>query len=177
MGQLGAGTDPGGIRRVKNDRLGSAAELRSDLKIGVRWTHGVAFKTGPAHRTIVVDGHSKEGQSPPELLLSALATCTAVDVVLILAKRRTPVASLEVDVIAERKDESPRRLVRAHLGYRITGAGIERVHAERAIERAVTKYCTVRDTMDPEMPVTWSLELSATQFPESMPEFGEKNPR
>ena len=26
----------------------------------------------------------------------------------------------------------------------------------RAIELAVTKYCTVRDTLDPEMPVTWS---------------------
>ena len=69
---------------------------------------------------------------------------------------------MEMDVIAERKDGTPRRLLKAHLGYRITGNGIERVHAESAIAKAVTKYCTVRDTLDPDMPITWSLELSAT---------------
>lgn len=148
---------------MKNDRPGLASELRADLRMGLRWTHELVFEAGTAGRApVIVDGHSRAGQSPPELLLSALASCVSVDVVLILAKRRTPVASLEVDVIAERKPESPRRLVKAHLSYRISGAGIERVHAERAIERSVVKYCTVRDTLDPDMPVTWSLELSAT---------------
>jgi len=148
---------------VKNDRPGSASELRADLKISVKWTHNLVFETRAAGRApLLVDGNSKEGHSPPETLLCALAACTAVDVVLILAKRRTPVASLEMDVIAERKDETPRRLIKAHLSYRITGAGVERVHAEAAIEKSVVKYCTVRDTLDPEMPITWSLELSAT---------------
>ena len=81
--------------------------------------------------------------------------------VLILEKRRTPIAALEMEVIAERAPESPRRLTKVHLAYRITGPGIERSHAERAIEKGVTKYCTVRDTLDPDMPVTWSLDLSA----------------
>jgi putative redox protein len=36
------------------------------------------------------------------------------------------------------------------------------VHAERAIELAVTKYCSVRDSLDPNMPVTWSLELNGS---------------
>jgi putative redox protein len=148
---------------VKHDRPGSASELRADLKIGVRWTGGVRFEAGAAVRPLLhVDGDSKTGQSPPETLLCALATCTAVDVVLILQKRRTPVASMELDVVAERKDANPRRLVKAHLGYRIAGKGITRADAESAIEKAVTKYCTVRDTLDPDMPVTWSLELSAT---------------
>jgi putative redox protein len=86
----------------------------------------------------------------------------SVDVVLILAKRRTPVTAMELKVIAERAANTPRRLVKVHLGYHITGKGIERVHAESAIEKAVVKYCTVRDSMDPELPVTWSLDLSAT---------------
>jgi putative redox protein len=80
--------------------------------------------------------------------------------VLILQKRRTPVESFEMDVIAERAEGTPRRLMKAHLAYRIRGRGIEREHALHAIELAVTKYCTVRDTLDPEMPVTWSLELA-----------------
>jgi putative redox protein len=163
MGERRARADQSGDGTLKNDRPGSADELRPDLRIGVRWTGGVGFDAGPAGRPpLHIDGDSNGAPSPPETLLCALATCAAVDVVLILHQRRTPVTSLEMDVIAERKEGTPRRFVRAHLGYRITGAGIERVHAESAIEKAVTKYCTVRDTLDPDMPVTWSLELSAT---------------
>jgi putative redox protein len=146
---------------VKRDGPGSASALRADLKIGVRWTGGLGFDAGPSGRaTLHIDGDSKGAPSPPETLLCALATCAAVDVVLILEKRRTPVASLEMEVIAERKDGAPRRLVKAHLGFRISGPGIERDQALRAIELSVTKYCTVRDTLDPEMPVTWSMELA-----------------
>jgi putative redox protein len=49
--------------------------------------------------------------------------------------------------------------VRIHLAYRMRGAGVERAHAERAIELAITKYCSVRDSLDPAIPVEWSLEL------------------
>lgn len=148
---------------MTQDGPGEPGALRADLRVGVRWTSGVCFEAGPAGRqTLRIDGDSQGTPSPPEALLCALGTCTAVDVVLILEKRRTPVTSLEMDVIAERADATARRLTKAHLAYRITGPGIEREHALRAIELAVTKYCTVRDTLDPEMPVTWSLELSAT---------------
>ena len=43
---------------------------------------------GPSAR---FDGSGESGQTPPDALLSALATCSAVDLVDILAKRRTPV--------------------------------------------------------------------------------------
>ena len=98
----------------------------------------------------------------PELndLVSSLAACTAVDVVDILAKRRTPVEALVIDAEAERFSGTPGKLVGARLTYRLRGAGIERAHAERAIELAVTKYCSVRDSLDPAIPVTWSVELA-----------------
>jgi putative redox protein len=37
---------------------------------------------------------------------------------------------------------------------------IERVHAERAIDLSVSKYCSVRNSLDPEMPIEWVLELN-----------------
>jgi putative redox protein len=46
------------------------------------------------------------------------------------------------------------------LEYVVTGAGIERVHAERAIELAVTKYCSVRDSLSREIGIEWTLELN-----------------
>ena len=146
---------------MKNDRVGTPDEVRADLTVGVQWKGAWTFDAGrPNGPTIHIDGNSKEGPSPPETLLASLATCTAVDVVEMLTKRRTPPATLDVTITAERKAEVPRRVTRAHLAYKIRGAGIDHTQTMRAIELAVTRYCTVRDTMDPEMAVTWSLELS-----------------
>ncbi len=105
------------------------------------------------------DGGGESGQSPADALLSALASCSSIDVVDILAKRRTPVESLEVNVIGERVDTIPRRFKHITLQFRIGGTGIERDQAERAIMLAVTKYCTVRDSLRPDIVVDWTLEL------------------
>ena len=143
-----------------NDRPGAANDVRADLKLGLTWTGDWRFsarKEGAP--SILIDGRATDGPSPPETLLASLASCTAVDVVEILTKRRTPPTALDIDVRAERAAGMPRRVTKVHLGYRIVGAGIDRGQAERAIELAVTKYCTVRDSLDPTMPVTWSLDL------------------
>jgi putative redox protein len=112
---------------------------------------------GPVAR---IDGHGVSGQGPVDTLLSALATCSAMDVVGILKKQRTPVNSLEVEVVGTRQDASPRRLRHVLLIFRISGDGIERERALKAIELSVTKYCSVRDSLDPNIPVEWELELT-----------------
>ena len=161
MGQLGARAYRSWDESVKYDRPGSASEVRADLTVGAQWKGGWMFDAGKAGvPTVRIDGKSIEGPSPPETLLISLATCTAIDVVEMLNKRKTPPATLDVTTTAERKVESPRRVTRAHLAYKITGEGIDHTQTMRAIELAVTRYCTVRDTMDPEMAITWSLELS-----------------
>ena len=62
-------------------------------------------------------------------------------------------------MIGTREDASPRRLKHVLLLFRISGAGIEREQALKAIELSVTKYCSVRDSLDPNIPVEWELEL------------------
>lgn len=109
--------------------------------------------------SIRIDGNRDAGPSPVDTLLGSLAACTGIDVVDILAKRRTPVAGMSVNVIGDRANATPSRVTKVLLEFRIRGKGIERVHAERAIELAVTKYCSVRDTLDPNMPIEWSLHL------------------
>jgi putative redox protein len=148
---------------MKNDRPGSASEVRADLRVGLNWVGDLRFDVGPAGRApYTIDGDSKAGHSPPETLLDALAACVTVDVVLILQKMRMPPTSVSCDVTAERRPEQPRRLIKAHLHYKIAGEGIVEERAMHAIDLSVTKHCTVRETLDPEMPVTWSLDLSAS---------------
>jgi putative redox protein len=106
-----------------------------------------------------IDASGKTGQSPVDTLLSALATCTASDVVDILEKRRTPIESLQIDVVGERVDTVPRRFKHIKLTFHISGNGIEREHAERAIELSVNKYCSVRDSLSRDIVVEWKLDL------------------
>jgi putative redox protein len=136
------------------------AGVKPPQKIIAVWKGEQEFDTskigGPTSR---IDGHGVSGQGPMETLLSALATCSAMDVVGILRKQRTPATSLEVEVTGTRHNASPRRLKHALLLFRISGPGIEREQALKAIELSVTKYCSVRDSLDPAVSVEWDVEL------------------
>jgi putative redox protein len=107
-----------------------------------------------------LDGSAQTGQTPPDALLSALAACSGIDVVDILGKRRTPVEKLSIEVEGERRSEVPRRFVRLSVIYHVDGAGIERLHAERAVQLAFDKYCSVAATFAPDITVETTVVLN-----------------
>ena len=128
--------------------------------IHVEWVGGHRFEAGrPNGPTARLDGEGETGQSPPEALLSALSTCISYDVIDILAKQRTPIESLEIDVVGERVNTVPRRYKHITLNFRIGGKGIEKEQALRAIELSATKYCSVRDSLKADLEVEWTVEL------------------
>jgi putative redox protein len=147
---------------LKDTSFTMPVQGKPPARVQVTWDgeHRFDGRRASGGPSIRMDASGETGPGPVDTLLCALAGCTAVDVVDILAKRRTPVSALTVDVEGERFAGMPARVTKMHLAYRIVGADVERVHAERAIELAVTKYCSVRDSLDPNMPVTWSLELN-----------------
>lgn len=118
----------------------------------MQWVGGHAFEGGREGRPmILLDGDGVRGPGPVETLLLALAGCTGYDIVDILEKRRTPVQSMAIGVVGERFDGVPARVTKIVMTYDIGGDGIEQVHAERAVELAVQKYCSVRDSLDPNL--------------------------
>jgi putative redox protein len=128
--------------------------------IEVDWTGGSEFD---AHRTggpkIHVDGDAKTAPSPVDVLLAALATCAATDVVTILQKQRTPVKGLHVAVEADRMESTPRRLAAAVLHFTLRAPGTTAAKAARAVELSVTKYCSVRSSLIADAAVTWTIDL------------------
>ena len=97
------------------------------------------------------------------LLALPLAACTSEDVLTILDKRRTPAKRLEIEVEGLRAKATPARLTHVHLRYVVDGEGIDRANTLRAIELAVTKYCSVRDSLDKSIQVDWSLVLNGSE--------------
>ena len=134
---------------------------RPPSRIHVSWDGEQRFTAGkPGESTLLMDGTSTAAQSPPDALLSALGGCTGIDAVEILAKRRTPVSRFEIEIEGERVDSVPRRFTHIRLTYTIEGAGIEREHAERALDLSITKYCTVRDSLRQDITIEWTLVLN-----------------
>ena len=120
------------------------------ITVRATWAGEHRFDTGrPGGPTARFDGSAKSGQNPVDALVSALATCTGIDVVDILGKRRTPPDQLVVDAFAERRPTHPRRVEHVRLTFTVDGAGIDIQQTDRAIALALEKYCSVAATLAP----------------------------
>ena len=141
--------------------LTKSTKVHAPNVVHAKWLGEQRFESGrpngPAFR---VDGTGATAQSPVDAVLSALASCVSIDVAEILAKRRTPASRLEITVTGNRVETSPRRLTAIRLDFAIDGDGIERSHAERAIDLGLNKYCSVRDSLANDMLYNWSLTLN-----------------
>lgn len=124
------------------------------------WKGGLLYEAGIGERTHLIDGNSNTAPSPVETLLSSLGTCAASDVVDILGKQRTPVERMEVDVVAVRRAEFPRRVMSVEVTLTIHGAGIEREKAERAMALSIEKYCTVAASLAGDIELTSIIVLN-----------------
>jgi putative redox protein len=127
--------------------------------IEVFWEGEKRYRGGPeGGPTMVLDGDREVAPSPVDSLLVALAACSAIDVVEILAKRRTPAAALRVRVDFSRAAEPPRRLTDVHLRFTVSTLS-ERVHVERAVELSFQKYCSVASSLAPDTRLGWEVEM------------------
>jgi putative redox protein len=127
------------------------------------WKGGLLYEAGVGGRTQLIDGNSKQAPSPVETFLGSVGTCAASDVVEILAKQRTPIERMLVDVIGVRRAEFPRRVMSLELMLTIDGKGIERDKAERAMALSIEKYCTVAASLAGDIDLTTIIVLNGQQ--------------
>jgi putative redox protein len=118
------------------------------MKSSIRWIDGIQFvaEVGSGH-AIVVDGSPDHGgrntgARPMELVLAGAASCTAIDVVLMLKKSRQNVTSFSVDADAERAAEDPKVFTAIKLIFRVSGKAIDIAAVERAVKLSKEKYCS-----------------------------------
>lgn len=119
--------------------------------------YDVARPGGPA---TTIDATGEAGTGPVDTVLGALGACSAIDVEDYLVKRRTPPERLAVTVRGTRRAGIPRRIIGVHLEFAIDGAGIEPVHAERAVTLAVERYCSVAASLAPDIAIERSVVVN-----------------
>ncbi len=77
-----------------------------------------------------------------ELVLLSLASCTAMDVVAILGKKKQKYTSFEIGIDSEKSQGHPKVFTKIHLNYIFTGDVGEKA-VVRAIELSMEKFCSV----------------------------------
>ncbi|WP_114749271.1 OsmC family protein [Pleomorphovibrio marinus] len=97
------------------------------------------------------DGEGKRHQSPMELLLSALAGCSAVDAVQMMKKKRRTITSFETEAIGERREGIPAYYTAIHLSFILTSPDATEEEFAKVIKLAVEKYCSVASSLKPEI--------------------------
>lgn len=111
------------------------------------------------HSVVLSTPDDGVGMKPSELLLVALAACTAVDVVEILSKKRTPPSSLEIQVSGEQDADPPWTFRKIQLKYILKGKGLTEKAVEQAIHLSEQKYCSVSATVRGVAEITWDYEI------------------
>ncbi|MGD9097403.1 MAG: OsmC family protein [Desulfobacterales bacterium] len=115
----------------------------------VRWVEGMQFvgMDSGGHSVVLSGDDPQAGVRPSEMLLVALASCTAVDVVEIMAKKRKPLRALEIVISGERDPEPPWPYRRIEIHYRLSGEGLTEKAVSQAIALSSEKYCSVAATV------------------------------
>jgi len=94
-------------------------------------------------RSFAFDDPPEGGLGPVETVLTALAACTAMDVISIALKKRQPVVTYRVHVRGEQRMEYPQVFTRIDLVHEVDGPGVSTAAIARCIELSATKYCPV----------------------------------
>jgi putative redox protein len=131
----------------------------------VRWLnerHFVGIDSG-GHSVVLSGQKNGIGVSPSQMLLVALAACSAVDVVGILEKKRKKLNLLEVITSGEQDPEPPWAYRKIHVRYRIGGEGLTDKAVAQAIDLSHEKYCSVAATVRGIAQITTEYEIVAPE--------------
>jgi putative redox protein len=117
----------------------------------VKWLDKLEFVgTDSTKHSLVMSSQDEEnatGLKPSDLLLLALAGCTAVDVITIMRKKRQAVTGLEINVQGEQDENPPWTFRHMHLEYVVRGKGLSEKGLAQAIQLSEEKYCSVKNTL------------------------------
>ena len=131
----------------------------------VQWIGGQQFVgVGPSGHALAMDSDrsSNTGPGPMELLLMALGACTATDIVIILAKKRQKLQSLEVVCSGERAVDPPQVWTKLEILFRLRGK-VEESGIQQAIQLSEEKYCSVSATLKKTAELSWRYEILAPE--------------
>jgi len=118
-------------------------------EISCQWHNNLKFETKVNGHSIILDvdenmGGKNEGPRPKPLLLSSLAGCTGIDVIMILKKMRIEPSWFNIVVEGDLTDEEPSYYKNITIIYEFKNSDdLDHNKIEKAVKLSEEKYCGV----------------------------------
>jgi len=104
-------------------------------------------------------GGGNKAMRPMEMVLSAVASCSSIDIVMILKKQRQRLDDIQVTVEGKRAEgKIPAVFTDIHIHFKLTGK-IKEKKAEQAVTMSMEQYCSVSKMLEGSVNITHSHEV------------------
>ena len=119
--------------------------------VTTEWKKNLLFKSdNPNGAQVLMDtsfsnGGNEVGASPKALMLSSLAGCSGLDVVLIAEKMRVVFNDFKITVEANLTDEHPKYYDKTHVVYHFYGEKLDEEKLNKVVNLSIEKYCGVME--------------------------------
>lgn len=119
--------------------------------VTTEWKKSLLFKSdNPNGDTVLMDtsqemGGNGAGSSPKALMLSSLAGCSGLDVIMILNKMRVNPDDFKIKIEATLTDDHPKVYSDVHVEYIFYGNNLDEEKVNKAVRLSVEKYCGVME--------------------------------
>jgi len=129
------------------------------IEVQLKWTDGLQFvaRAGTGPGVVIDSSDGGSGMGPMQMVLAGVAGCTAIDVILIMQKKRATVTRFIVNITGEQAAQNPKRYTRIQIEYILHGSGIKAKAVEQAIELSETKYCSAMASLNAEVEHTYRI--------------------
>jgi putative redox protein len=116
----------------------------AEKRVSMQHQGGLRFvaTTTSGHEIAVDNAEGNSAPRPTELLLAAIAGCTAMDVVEIMRKKRQEFARYSVEVSGTQRETAPNVFLEITIVHTVEG-DVDAEAVRRSVELSATKYCTV----------------------------------
>ena len=102
------------------------------------------------------------GARPMELLLMSLASCSSIDIILILQKQRQQLEDIRIEVEAERTSVGKHsEFSHIHMNFLLTGK-IKPEKARKAIDLSLDTYCSVAQILKKTASISYDFSITST---------------
>lgn len=140
-------------KAIPSESLASYKQnIDSAIKTTLVWEQDLVF-TGstPQGCKIKLDSRAEQGCKPMEALLLSLAGCMGMDIMAILTKMRTKPSSFRIEIEGMRNSAPPQYYKAVRMVLHLSGKNMDARKLERAIALSRDKYCSVYQSLRPDM--------------------------
>lgn len=147
------------------------------MKSTIKWQASkLTFKASNRQHQYTIDtqtatGGGDQGPTPKELLLTAVAGCTGMDIVGLLKKSKIEATRLEVISEGETTKEHPKVFTEIKLAFIVEGPSALRQPLIDAVHKSQTLFCGVSAMLAKACPIVYTVNFNGEDIHQGRADF------